>query len=869
MVDASASMADSISYETAFGLARKGSITCTGGCSGYELRNDLDFEDADGDGTADDKSIWAEGASGAGVSGAVAEGWAPIGYYNSSTDNAYYTATFDGRGHTISNLYINRPSTNYVSLFGALGAGSNLRNLGIEGSSVTGSGFVGGLVGSNLGTISACYATGNASGSGNAIGGLVGSSTGTISACYTTGNASGSSSVGGLVGSNGGTISACYATGNATGTGDGVGGLVGQNGAGAVSACYATGDAIGSSDVGGLVGRNFSGTITNCYFDSDVSNRSASDPYDKTTAQLQTPTAYDDNADATDGSSIYEAWNIDVDDGQPIGVDDGTAAGDAAADDPWDFGTDSEYPALKVDFNVDGAPSVADFGMQPRTASPRVSSFTPERGVVGATVTIRGRAFGATAADNTVVFLGAEGDADNAEATVSAATASSLTVTVPPAAQTGPISVMVGAAADTSSQDYTVLIGEDKDENDNGLIEVSSLEQLHAIRHDLDGDGVPSGTDLEQVAYRTAFGVSGASIVVSCTGGCVGYELMSDLDFEDADGDGTADDKSIWAEGANAAGVSGAVAEGWAPIGGRFTATFDGRDYTISNLYINRPSTNYVGLFGALGTGGNVRSLGIEGGSLSGKNRVGGLAGENNGGTISACYATVHVTASQNDVGGLVGVNTGGTTNSYATGNVTGSGLTVGGLVGWNEGGTITNGYATGNVTGSRDNVGGLTGSNEGGEIANSYATGIVVGFGGNIGGLAGVNKKQDATNATIRASYAVGSVTAAGSGSNVSAGGLVGLNAEDCTIGASYATGSVRGGSGASPRTGSLAGRNEGTIDANYATGSVTGGSGSNSRTGGLVGENTLGGTIRVSYAAGSVTGGSGSNPRTGGLLG
>ena len=131
------------------------------------------------------------------------------------------------------------------------------------------------------------------------------------------------------------------------------------------------------------------------------------------------------------------------------------------------------------------------------------------------------------------------------------------------------------------------------------------------------------------------------------------------------------------------------------------------------------------------------------------------------------------------------------------------------------------------------------------------------------------MNKKKGATNATIRASYAVGNVTAAGSGSNVSAGGLVGINAEDCTIGVSYATGNVTGGSGSNPRTGSLAGRNEGTIRACYVLGSVTGGSGSDARTGGLVGDNTLGGTIRVSYAAVSVTAGSGANPRTGGLVG
>ena len=232
-----------------------------------------------------------------------------------------YTATFDGRGHTISNLYINRPSTTNVGLFGVLGTGSNLRNLGIEGGSLTGNGNVGGLVGFSFGTIRACYATGNATGTGNNVGGLVGRNNGgTISACYATGNASGSRSVGGLVGQNnsaisacyatgdasgsslagglvggnaaGGTISACYATGNASG-GIGTGGLVGDN-AGTISACYATGTATGTAffGVGGLVGTNFSGgTETNSYFDSETSGI-ATGAGAQTTTQLQTPTAY-------------------------------------------------------------------------------------------------------------------------------------------------------------------------------------------------------------------------------------------------------------------------------------------------------------------------------------------------------------------------------------------------------------------------------------------------------------------------------------------------------------------------------------------------------------------------------------------------
>ena len=138
------------------------------------------------------------------------------------------------------------------------------------------------------------------------------------------------------------------------------------NNLGPISACYATGDANGSSSVGGLVGRKSgsAATVTNSYFDSTVSNRTDSDSYSKTTTDLQTPTVYDDNADATDGSSIYEAWNIDVDDGLAVGVDDGTAAGDSDTDDPWDFGTSSQYPVLKVDFNVNGTPTAFEFGGQ-------------------------------------------------------------------------------------------------------------------------------------------------------------------------------------------------------------------------------------------------------------------------------------------------------------------------------------------------------------------------------------------------------------------------------------------------------------------------------------------------------------------------
>ncbi|MCX7668666.1 MAG: hypothetical protein N2439_01150, partial [Anaerolineae bacterium] len=128
---------------------------------------------------------------------------------------------------------------------------------------------------------------------------------------------------------------------------------------------------------------------------------------------------------------------------------------------------------------------------------------------------------------------------------------------------------------------------------------------------------------------------------------------------------------------------------GFAPIGNTmgFTGRFDGLGHVITNLTINRPTTDYVGLFGH--ASGGVRNVGLDNGSVSGKNFVGGLVGRNySGGTISNSYATGSVNGGSY-LGGLVGNNYGGTiSNSYATGGVTGSGNDAGGLVGNNYGGT-------------------------------------------------------------------------------------------------------------------------------------------------------------------------------------
>ncbi len=68
-------------------------------------------------------------------------GWNPIG------DNTNeFNGTFDGLGFTISNLYINRPTQDYVGLFGYTN-NATIKNIGLNDVDITGNSYVGGLVG--------------------------------------------------------------------------------------------------------------------------------------------------------------------------------------------------------------------------------------------------------------------------------------------------------------------------------------------------------------------------------------------------------------------------------------------------------------------------------------------------------------------------------------------------------------------------------------------------------------------------------------------------------------------------------------------------------------------------------------------------
>ena len=195
-------------------------------------------------------------------------GWLPIA---GALTNFY--GNYDGYGHTISNLYINRITKDSVGLFGYLGKGT-IQNLGLVNANIIGLANVGGLVGymDSGGSLSNCYTSGSVSAIDQAAGGLLGANdanSGSINQCY----------------------SSCSVTSNTY-----VGGLVGydNNSTTTIINCYSTGAVSGSSIVGGLIGQlSLSQLPSNCFWDTQTSGQSSSEGgTGKTTAQMKTAATF-------------------------------------------------------------------------------------------------------------------------------------------------------------------------------------------------------------------------------------------------------------------------------------------------------------------------------------------------------------------------------------------------------------------------------------------------------------------------------------------------------------------------------------------------------------------------------------------------
>jgi len=247
--------------------------------------------------------------------------------------------------------------------------------------------------------------------------------------------------------------------------------------------------------------------------------------------------------------------------------------------------------------------------------------------------------------------------------------------------------------------------------------------------------------------------------------------------------------------------------EGWEPIGTYnlpFNGSFNGQNYSISNLFINRIETIYVGLFGFIsGIEREIKNLALKdiniqgknsvgalsgystgtmlinissSGQINGGNRVGGIVGEANSTNIYFCSTTSTIEGETVNIGGIVGFTLGKIINSYSKGIISGDN-TIGGIAGQSAD-SIIQSYSMSIVKGPGAFIGGVAGISSG-SIIRSFATGLIEG--GNLtGGLIGYGNYQD-QNGLVKDSYSSAFVKG-----NEDIGGLIG-NLRNGTLVNSY----------------------------------------------------------------------------------
>lgn len=298
-------------------------------------------------------------------------GWIPI---------TTFTGDFNGQNLSISNLFINKPTPQYLGLFGDL-SGATISNLNLVNVDITGYSYVGAIAGriTTTSTISNCTVSGsietlspssaytggivgsNAAfgasisdsstntsiiGEGWFLGGIAGFNNGTISNAFSQGSIVGQSSyTGGIAGIQNGTIESSHSESTITGP-DYCGGLTGENSAdilnsyssgvlncneyggglvgthyGSITNSYSSTVVNGTSDIGGLIGSDWGGSVENSFWDTQVSGLEVSGGgTGKTTSQMKDISTYP--WDITLLSSIntdsLTTWYIDQGNGYPF-----------------------------------------------------------------------------------------------------------------------------------------------------------------------------------------------------------------------------------------------------------------------------------------------------------------------------------------------------------------------------------------------------------------------------------------------------------------------------------------------------------------------------------------------------------------------
>lgn len=659
-----------------------------------------------------------------------------------------FAGTFNGDGHVIRGLTIS--GNDYLGLFGMLGTGARVTDLGIADANVTGTGWGEGLLaGHNSGHIDRCYSSGQirgdscvggltginegqvlycrsttavggvqsvggligenwqdgfvahscAGGQADATwcaGGLVGFNWGCTVNCYSTGPVAGRTYAGGLVGMNAGMVLNCYSNGE-VGAEDFVGGLTGANCGGAIANSYSTGLVQGERRTGGLIGDCDDSTVTGCFWDVQMSGLSDScEGVGLSTARMQ---------DA--GTYVSAGWDI------AGRRQDGTC-------EVWQIPPAGGYPVIAT-FNGGMPPQLPGRGT---TSDPYRVTSAEELGAVyyhdpsahfrlAGALDMTGIRWSAPVIPYMAGIFEGNGGAI-ANLTIDGGAWLGLFGRLAPAAEVRDIPLAKVRVTGSGPR-----VGGLAGENYGGRVTRCSSSGI--IR----GTYFAGGLLGDNTGTVTGGGSDGQVSGDRYIGGLAGHNA------------GRVADSHSTAAVDGRLGLGGLIAYNTGDV---YRCYSDGVVHGVNDV---------GGLVGS--DYGQVRRS-HSAATVEGQERIGGLVGRSDGSVTGSCAAGP--VTGQTDVGGLVGNNTGGIFACSTSGHVAGQ-ENVGGLVGHNNGQDSISGPAGhrdvyANINGSCSTsavvgtarVGGLVGLNTG-VVIDSYSAGIVTGGGKSIGGLIGDNGEQ------------------------------------------------------------------------------------------------------------------------------
>ena len=634
--------------------------------------------------------------------------WLPMGKINSDNEQQMlYAGIFDGKGHSISGLYANlydapvedsyyTSNKNCAGLFGYY-AGVT-RNLGIMDSYIRGEMCVGGICAYNdAGTIQNCYSTATVYGE-SYLGGICGRSRSNsiIENCYNAGYVYGAArSIGGICGDNYSTIESCYNIGIIEGNFM-VGGIVGgSSGSGNtiwIKDCYNRGNVIGDTkDIGGIGGYIGSSLVENCYSQATVSGNTNVGGICGNSNKVDFQNAYyDSNLYTGDAIGYLKDATIKQTEGKPS----------------------QAFESGEITYLLQAGREEAIWG---QTLSGNDVQAYPVLG--GAKV------YQVTEYKGCIESTGIAGTTyNNANAPV---------VFGPHVYENGFCTICSAyEPAVLTTGKYDIDANGEKTDSDEAY-EIGNAGQLYWFA------GLVNGTLTDgTVQNLKANAVLTADIIVN-------KDLLTSIN--------TDEDGNV---------INGKSFRIWLPIGKinsykrkpmLYAGIFDGKGHSISGVYANLydapvedpkniyNNKDYAGLFGLLE--GVTRNLSVIDSYMRGDYCIGGICGNEDGGTIQNCYSAATV-CGDSYIGGICGRSEGDSIieNCYNTGYVYGATRSIGGICGDNSA-TLQGCYNVGNVNG-KFYVGGIVGESSGYDntiwIKDCYNRGNVIGDTKDIGGIGG-----------------------------------------------------------------------------------------------------------------------------------